>query len=91
MKFPRGAPKRKVIKTLETPGFKMVRVRKHISMVRESPDGPKTPLLLRSLNRLYFSSHSEWSEAEPRNLFQAKSDFSAHGACPELVPGVRSK
>jgi hypothetical protein len=52
-------------------------------------------LLLRSLNSFNFFSHSEWSpfatlrtgSAELRNLFQAKSDFSAHGVCPELVSG----
>ncbi len=46
MKFPRDAPKRKVIKTLEILGFKTVRVGNHISMVRENPEGDKTPLTL---------------------------------------------
>jgi predicted RNA binding protein YcfA (HicA-like mRNA interferase family) len=46
MKIPRDAPKQKVIKTLETLGFKIVRVRKHISIVRENPDGTKTPLTM---------------------------------------------
>ena len=52
MKFPRDVPKRKVIKTLETPGFKLFRVGKHISMVRESPDGTKTPLLYQIYGRI---------------------------------------
>jgi predicted RNA binding protein YcfA (HicA-like mRNA interferase family) len=46
MKFPRDAPKRKVIKVFENLGFKIVRLGKHISMIRESPDGTKTPLTM---------------------------------------------
>jgi len=38
-KFPVDAPMRKVIKTLETLGFRVVREKEHISMVRENPDG----------------------------------------------------
>jgi predicted RNA binding protein YcfA (HicA-like mRNA interferase family) len=42
-KFPIDAPKQKLIKTLEILGFRMVREKEHISMVRENPDGTKTP------------------------------------------------
>ena len=52
MKFPRDAPKHKVIKTLETLGFKIIRVGKHISMVRENPDGSKTPLTMPNHDRI---------------------------------------
>jgi predicted RNA binding protein YcfA (HicA-like mRNA interferase family) len=45
-KFPADAPVRKVVKTLETLGFQTVREKEHISMLRENPDGTKTPLTM---------------------------------------------
>jgi predicted RNA binding protein YcfA (HicA-like mRNA interferase family) len=45
-KFPVDVPKQKLIKTLQTLGFRLVREREHISMVRENPDGTKTPLTM---------------------------------------------
>jgi predicted RNA binding protein YcfA (HicA-like mRNA interferase family) len=45
-KFPVDAPKNKVIKTLETLGFEVVREGNHISMSRENDDGTRTPLTL---------------------------------------------
>ena len=45
-KFPVDAPKRKVVKTLETLGFRIVNEKEHISMVRENPDGSRTPLTM---------------------------------------------
>lgn len=45
-KFPVDAPKGKVIKALEILGFRVVREKEHISLVRENPDGGKTPLTM---------------------------------------------
>jgi predicted RNA binding protein YcfA (HicA-like mRNA interferase family) len=45
-KFPVDVPKRKVVKAFESLGFRLVREREYIAMVRENPDGTCTPLTL---------------------------------------------
>ena len=52
MKFPREAPKRKVIKALQILGFKLVREGNHIAMIRENVDGTKTPLTMPNHNKI---------------------------------------
>jgi predicted RNA binding protein YcfA (HicA-like mRNA interferase family) len=42
-KFPTDAPIRDVVRAFEKLGFRLVREGSHISMVRENPDGTKTP------------------------------------------------
>jgi predicted RNA binding protein YcfA (HicA-like mRNA interferase family) len=51
-KFPVDAPIDKVIKALERIGFQLVRRGNHISMVRENPDGTRTPLTLPNHRRI---------------------------------------
>ncbi len=45
-KFPVDAPKGKVLKALESLGFRLVREREHISMLRVNADGTETPLTI---------------------------------------------
>ena len=45
-KFPVDAPKRRVVRALEILGFRLVRKKEHIAMIRENPDGTKTPLTM---------------------------------------------
>ena len=39
-------PKLEVIKTFELLGFRLVREREHIAMLRQNPDGTTTPLTM---------------------------------------------
>lgn len=45
-KFPADAPLQKVISTLEQLGFRLVREGNHIAMLKENPDGTRTPLTI---------------------------------------------
>ena len=45
-KFPADAPIRKVIKSFERLGFDIVRKGNHIAMLKENPDGIRTPLTM---------------------------------------------
>jgi predicted RNA binding protein YcfA (HicA-like mRNA interferase family) len=51
-KFPVDAPKKRVIKTLESLGFKLVREGSHIAMQQENADGTKTPLTMPNHNTI---------------------------------------
>ena len=45
-RFPVDAPKQKVVRALEALGFRVLREREHMSMLRENPGGSRTPLTL---------------------------------------------
>ena len=45
-KLPVDAPVKEVVKSLERLGFRLVRKGNHIAMVRENPDGTRTPLTM---------------------------------------------
>jgi len=45
-RFPADAPIRRVVKAMEVLGFKVVRQKEHISMLRKNSDRTKTPLTM---------------------------------------------
>jgi predicted RNA binding protein YcfA (HicA-like mRNA interferase family) len=51
-KFPKDAPKRQVVSALQLLGFRMVREKEHISMIRENADGTSTPLTMPNHRRI---------------------------------------
>lgn len=55
-KFPVDAPQGRVIKALAVLGFRVVREREHIALVKDHPDGTQTPLTMPNHARLKSST-----------------------------------
>lgn len=55
-KFPRDAPKEKVLKALNRLSFELVREGNHIAMIRKNIDGTTTPLTLPNHNKIKAST-----------------------------------
>lgn len=67
-KFPVDTPKNRVIKALSLPGFRVVREREHIAMVRDTADGTKTPLTMPNHTRIKGSNPSPLNLAAPAKV-----------------------
>ena len=55
-KFPVDAPKSKVISALKRLGFRIIREKEHISMLRENTDGTRTPLTMPNHSKIKAST-----------------------------------
>jgi predicted RNA binding protein YcfA (HicA-like mRNA interferase family) len=55
-KFPIDAPKQKVVKALEILGFRVIREKEHISLLRDNQDGTKIPLTMPNHPRIKSST-----------------------------------
>lgn len=55
-RFPRDAPKDKVIAALKLLSFEILREGNHIAMIRRNPDGTSTPLTLPNHSKIKAST-----------------------------------
>jgi hypothetical protein len=51
-KLPVDAPKRRVVRAFEMLGFRLVKEKEYIAMLRENPDGSKTLLTMPNHRRI---------------------------------------
>ena len=55
-KFPIDAPKARVLRALGKLGFRIVREREHIALIRDNTDGTQTPLTMPNHDKLKSST-----------------------------------
>jgi predicted RNA binding protein YcfA (HicA-like mRNA interferase family) len=55
-RFPIDAPRERVIKAFERLGFQLLREGNHLAMIRENPDGTRTPLTMPNHPRIKSST-----------------------------------
>lgn len=72
-RFPVDAPRERVVKALERLGFRLVREGNHLAMVRDNPDGTRTPLTMPNRSQI---KGSTWrtiltQAGTPRDAFLA--------------------
>jgi hypothetical protein len=75
-KWPVDASKERVVKTLRRLGFDLVHEREHIAMLRQNPDGTRTPLTMPNHPRIKGSTlRAICTQAGiPRDVFLATFD-----------------
>jgi len=86
-RFPVDAPKTKVIRTLERLGFRMVREGDHISMVRENPDGSRTPLTM----PMKPDKAAQLTDFYNEHLTKYPYCYRVHGGAEAYLPGRRNR
>jgi predicted RNA binding protein YcfA (HicA-like mRNA interferase family) len=74
-KFPVDAPKRRVLKALMRLGFRLVRQREHVSMVRANADGTQTPLTMPNHPRIKARHHER---SAPKPAFRGMTSWGAY-------------
>jgi predicted RNA binding protein YcfA (HicA-like mRNA interferase family) len=67
--FPVDAPRDRVIKALEHLGFRLVREGNHIAMVRDNPDGTRTPLTMPNHRRIKGSTLPGFSDLQSQQVW----------------------
>ncbi len=90
-KFPIDAPIEQVITAFERLGFRMVRTGTHISMVRDNPDGTRTPLTLPNHRWLKSSTLRTTLTRAGISRDEFLNAYAQEGGCGRWLPPVRGR